>query len=98
MPEWSNGAVSKTVVPLAGTGGSNPFLSASKIIPFPRYVGEGDFVYMVALKIYFHKRTYMQNPLLHLGAIKGIILLEGLPPQGCGASATNPWGGMSISA
>ena len=28
MPEWSNGAVSKTVVLLAGTGGSNPPLSA----------------------------------------------------------------------
>ena len=28
MPEWSNGAVSKTVVLLGGTGGSNPFLSA----------------------------------------------------------------------
>jgi hypothetical protein len=27
MPEWSNGAVSKTVVP-SGTGGSNPSLSA----------------------------------------------------------------------
>ena len=28
MPEWSIGAVSKTVVPLAGTVGSNPTLSA----------------------------------------------------------------------
>jgi hypothetical protein len=30
MPEWSNGAVSKTVVLLAGTGGSNPPLSAKQ--------------------------------------------------------------------
>ena len=29
MPEWSNGAVSKTVVPLGGTGGSNPSFSAT---------------------------------------------------------------------
>ncbi len=28
MPEWSNGAVSKTVVLFMGTKGSNPFLSA----------------------------------------------------------------------
>jgi hypothetical protein len=28
VPERSNGAVSKTVVPLAGTEGSNPSLSA----------------------------------------------------------------------
>jgi hypothetical protein len=28
MPEWSIGAVSKTVVPHRGTGGSNPPLSA----------------------------------------------------------------------
>ena len=28
LPERSNGAVSKTVVPLSGTGGSNPSLSA----------------------------------------------------------------------
>ena len=31
MPEWSIGAVSKTVVPFTGTQGSNPCLSA--IIP-----------------------------------------------------------------
>ena len=30
MPEWSNGAVSKTVVLLAGTEGSNPSLSANR--------------------------------------------------------------------
>ena len=30
MPEWSNGAVSKTVVLFMGTKGSNPFLSAKK--------------------------------------------------------------------
>ncbi len=29
MPEWSIGAVSKTVVPLTGTQGSNPCLSAN---------------------------------------------------------------------
>ena len=28
MPEWSNGAVSKTVELLVGSGGSNPPLSA----------------------------------------------------------------------
>jgi hypothetical protein len=28
VPEWFNGAVSKTVVPLSGTEGSNPSLSA----------------------------------------------------------------------
>ena len=31
MPEWSNGAVSKTVVLFMGTKGSNPFLSAEKV-------------------------------------------------------------------
>ena len=31
MPEWSIGAVSKTVDPLAGSQGSNPCLSAEKI-------------------------------------------------------------------
>ena len=31
LPEWSNGAVSKTVVPLCGTKGSNPLLSAKQI-------------------------------------------------------------------
>lgn len=30
MPEWSIGAVSKTVVLLVGTGGSNPPLSATE--------------------------------------------------------------------
>ena len=30
MPEWSIGAVSKTVVPFTGTQGSNPCLSAEK--------------------------------------------------------------------
>jgi hypothetical protein len=30
LPEWSNGADSKSVVPLSGTGGSNPSLSANK--------------------------------------------------------------------
>jgi hypothetical protein len=30
LPEWSNGADSKSVVPLCGTGGSNPSLSANK--------------------------------------------------------------------
>ena len=33
MPEWSNGAVSKTVVLLEGTKGSNPFLSATSENP-----------------------------------------------------------------
>ena len=28
LPEWSNGADSKSVVPFLGTGGSNPSLSA----------------------------------------------------------------------
>ena len=32
MPEWSNGAVSKTVVLLAGTEGSNPSLSAKLLL------------------------------------------------------------------
>ena len=32
MPEWSNGAVSKTVVPFMGTKGSNPFLSAYSVL------------------------------------------------------------------
>ena len=43
MPEWSNGAVSKTVVRLARTGGSNPSFSAkpyfdrlSNLSPFCR--------------------------------------------------------------
>ena len=31
MPEWSNGAVSKTVELLVGSGGSNPSLSATNI-------------------------------------------------------------------
>ncbi len=30
MPEWSIGAVSKTVDPLAGSQGSNPCLSAKE--------------------------------------------------------------------
>ena len=31
VPEWTNGAVSKTVVDLASTVGSNPTLSAERI-------------------------------------------------------------------
>ena len=31
MPEWSNGAVSKTVELLVGSGGSNPSLSAINV-------------------------------------------------------------------
>jgi hypothetical protein len=33
VPEWTNGAVSKTVVVLAATVGSNPTLSAGYKIP-----------------------------------------------------------------
>ena len=36
MPERSNGAVSKTVVPLAGTEGSNPSLSANESVAAAR--------------------------------------------------------------
>ncbi len=40
VPEWSNGADSKSVVPLAGTVGSNPTLSAIflyRIKPIQKY-------------------------------------------------------------
>ncbi len=34
MPEWSNGSVSKTDVPITGTAGSNPALSAMFFLLF----------------------------------------------------------------
>ena len=50
MPEWSIGAVSKTVDQLAWSQGSNPCLSAQKSIPrrllffvLLFFVGEGEF-------------------------------------------------------
>ena len=42
MPEWSIGAVSKTVVPF-GTQGSNPCLSASDKNQFTLYLGVNCF-------------------------------------------------------
>ena len=41
MPEWLNGAVSKTVEPLAGSLGSNPSLSA-KQAKFEDFQGHDD--------------------------------------------------------
>jgi hypothetical protein len=38
VPEWFNGAVSKTVVPLSGTEGSNPSLSAPMLFSGGRKV------------------------------------------------------------
>lgn len=48
MPEWSIGAVSKTVVPF-GTQGSNPCLSASDKNQFTLYPGVNCFFCMITL-------------------------------------------------
>ncbi len=53
MPEWSNGAVSKTVVLLAGTGGSNPPLSATPLTTRSRRLRVVFF--QGVLKASFHK-------------------------------------------
>ncbi len=40
MAEWSNAAASKAVVPLVGTGGSNPSLSATDTAPVRKQPGQ----------------------------------------------------------
>lgn len=59
MPEWSNGAVSKTVDLLWGSKGSNPFLSAATTDYQPSlflsqrkaaYLSYGCFFYLVLLQ------------------------------------------------
>ncbi len=76
MPEWSNGAVSKTVVLLAGTEGSNPSLSAKHPIPTPTRCG--DFASNADAKLASRVRIGRKMQRTKCGGL-GVLLL---PPSG----------------
>ena len=77
MPEWSNGAVSKTVVLLAGTGGSNPFLSAKEGITRSRMVV--GYFFAMSDENLFSEGNGKKIPLCAACA-KGLFLVLLVPP------------------